>query len=796
MDAIQMTNEEYKAEYKKRRDEVLRYIDDSIQTLSSWQTDTPLDNRTVPLQRLRDNVEQGLFSIVLVGEFSAGKSTFLNAIMHRRILPSFSSETTATVNFLRSIDRAPEEGLAGRVYYVDGRTADINDLSLESLEKIVSTKGNDGYSTVAATVDRVELFLDSDFLKEGVMLVDSPGLNGVAEGHTEITERQIKESHACIFVFNAEQPGSATNFKYLKKLKSETNNIFFVLNKIDSINPDEQSVEDVLQAIRNSYHLEFPNEDSLPRIWPVAAKCALAARDPDHSLYRDERADTKDKQDHLESLSQMSDFENRLWEYLTKGERARDQLCSPVENTINTFKNARNRIDEQIQLLESETEGEDLIKKRDTLQASLNEMKGKHQSIPRELLDNIHHILRDAQEKAQRECADVSTRTKRELDTLELPDEVLDYSATLNQNLVSRFTRIATSIQDELRDDLIDAMGTEYEQFVDELEDRMNQDKDSTTFHLPDRQVIIREFSGNIHLDQFEAECAALREKIDTLDEQANKSNLDKIASRRAEREREAAKAELVELQNSKQFMFDNFSFPDIKYRDEDKVERRWRGGLLGFFGTLLFGKKEVHTSERVADDTAYSDAKKTYNARMQELDSQIAKKREEIDSSAREAVSSEEAEFLQKTAERKRDLLEEELHQKQSKFKTELIKSSERVTQKMRVDIINQVSELESSISSDLCKTLRDQEKQCASMVRALLNQTIQREIESLQNQLDSTIKLLSEKGDERNRMLNAAKAARETASEMMSRGADLVALLESEMRAEIEQEAVNTNE
>ena len=57
-----------------------------------------------------------MFSIVTVGEFSAGKSTFLNALMHKAVLPSFSTETTATVNFLRHKDMA-EPGQAGVVYY-------------------------------------------------------------------------------------------------------------------------------------------------------------------------------------------------------------------------------------------------------------------------------------------------------------------------------------------------------------------------------------------------------------------------------------------------------------------------------------------------------------------------------------------------------------------------------------------------------------------------------------------------------------------------------------------------------
>ena len=47
-----------------------------------------------------DMLQKEEFSIVIVGEFSVGKSTFLNALMGEKILPSYSDETTATVTCL------------------------------------------------------------------------------------------------------------------------------------------------------------------------------------------------------------------------------------------------------------------------------------------------------------------------------------------------------------------------------------------------------------------------------------------------------------------------------------------------------------------------------------------------------------------------------------------------------------------------------------------------------------------------------------------------------------------------
>ena len=120
--------------------------------------------------------------------------------MRKRILPSFTNETTATVNFLYHKEKSAA-GEAGVVHYYDGTALKLDDADIETVGKYVSTKGND----VVNKVEHLDLFLESDFLKDGVTLVDSPGLNGVAEGHREITEQQILKSHASIFLFSAKK---------------------------------------------------------------------------------------------------------------------------------------------------------------------------------------------------------------------------------------------------------------------------------------------------------------------------------------------------------------------------------------------------------------------------------------------------------------------------------------------------------------------------------------------------------------------------------------------------------------
>ena len=195
--------------------------------------------------------------------------------------------------------------------------------------------------------------------------MDSPGLNGIAEGHLEITREQIKSSHAAIFMFNAERPGSKSDFQHLQDLKSKSKNIFFVLNKIDVIKESERSTpEQVIDGLKKSYKSQFPEETEIPKFWPVAGGAALVARDKSVKEYMGHEIISDDKRrEELEKISRMGDFEARLLKYLTQGERTKAQLSEPVDKSLNILKEFRDKLEQTKNALNSESSFEDLASK-------------------------------------------------------------------------------------------------------------------------------------------------------------------------------------------------------------------------------------------------------------------------------------------------------------------------------------------------------------------------------------------------------------------------------------------------
>lgn len=123
---------ESREQFIEKKERIERLLD---QTIETFRLDDHQEAVKV-VEKLKESFEKEEYTIIVVGEFSAGKSTLLNALMGRRILTSFTSETTATVNFLRHKSVA-SEGEEGRVYYNDGREKILEKVDKDIIDQYV-----------------------------------------------------------------------------------------------------------------------------------------------------------------------------------------------------------------------------------------------------------------------------------------------------------------------------------------------------------------------------------------------------------------------------------------------------------------------------------------------------------------------------------------------------------------------------------------------------------------------------------------------------------------------------------
>src|SRR5664280_1693219 len=167
--------------------------------------------------------------VVVAGEAKRGKSTLINALLARAVLPTGVVPLTAVPTTL-----SYGESEAVEVRYTDGRDAV---LGLDALPELVTEAGNPANrGGVAAVTVR----LPAPLLAGGMELVDTPGTGSVHVHNTTAAAGALERMDAAVFVLTVDPPISETERVFLRRVRDESVALFCVLNKVDYLTPAEQ----------------------------------------------------------------------------------------------------------------------------------------------------------------------------------------------------------------------------------------------------------------------------------------------------------------------------------------------------------------------------------------------------------------------------------------------------------------------------------------------------------------------------------------------------------------------------
>jgi GTPase SAR1 family protein len=212
---------------------------------------------------LRQKVEQNRFYLTVVGQFKRGKTSFLNALLGAEVLPVAILPLTSVVTMLRYGHRPGAEAV-----FASGVRKDIE---IAALPDYVTEKGN---PKNVKGVSHVEVAYPSEYLRRGVVLVDTPGIGSVYSHNTQITYDFLPQVDAAIFVTSPESPLTSTEIEFLSDLVRHVQRVFVVLNKTDQVN--DKQLGEVLDFMRHSLPGDVaPTPDSW---FAVSAIRALAAK--------------------------------------------------------------------------------------------------------------------------------------------------------------------------------------------------------------------------------------------------------------------------------------------------------------------------------------------------------------------------------------------------------------------------------------------------------------------------------------------------------------------------------------
>ena len=215
-------------------------------------------------RRLLARLAEDRFNLAVVGQFSRGKSSLMNALLGSEKLPTGVLPLTSVITTVSYGET--ERALLQR----EGWSLP-QEITLDQLPEYVTQSQNPGNEK---HVILAEVQLPHELLRMGVHFIDTPGIASAIAANTKTTRRFLPEIDAAILVTSFESPMAEPEIRFLRELHEHVRSMFIVVNKLDLAGDDERQA--VLGSVAETAQQIFP--DAKARIFAISAKLALRGK--------------------------------------------------------------------------------------------------------------------------------------------------------------------------------------------------------------------------------------------------------------------------------------------------------------------------------------------------------------------------------------------------------------------------------------------------------------------------------------------------------------------------------------
>lgn len=234
-----------------------------------------------------------LFLLVVVGEFNAGKSAFINALLGQPLLEEGVTPTTTRIHLLK---------------YGAETTRAVQNAGMDVLTAPVA-------------------------LLEEINIVDTPGTNAIHREHEALTQDFVPRSDMVLFVTSADRPFTESERQFLERIRNWGKKVAIVINKIDILERQEEVAQVEAFVAENARALLGLK----PQIFPVSARQALRAKQQQDAALR--------------AASRFDALEQAITATLDETERIRLKLQNPIGVGQRLAQETLEVVDERLTLL-------------------------------------------------------------------------------------------------------------------------------------------------------------------------------------------------------------------------------------------------------------------------------------------------------------------------------------------------------------------------------------------------------------------------------------------------------------
>ncbi|SDC30147.1 Dynamin family protein [Succiniclasticum ruminis] len=581
------------------------------------------------IARFTERLTDKEFRIAVVGEFSSGKSTFINAFLGKDILSHATTETTAVITRLINVVKDDKLAYTGLVKFRNGSQIELTDLKqIKDYTTTTSTKYK-----VIEDIESVNIFVPIVNDKTNVVIVDTPGLNGMADGHRDITVDIIKKAHACIYLLQ-ERGLTETDTDFIRYLLNYQRNFIFIQNFIDKFNEIEgESAEKKVAEQENllKEHVFDKHPDAQFSICGISALQKLVSADKEIArLYDSSTEDLTDTERlELNIKSNFSTFEKIVQDQFAEEKLTKLQYGDTawaINHWLHELIEFIQRQQSQAQDALRESKEHGALERLERLKTIINEKQPKHEKY---LADFIGEQIRDLRKKGETYidnelaylCEDIGKEIDACINISKLIEKGKSMSSELNRKLDVIYDKGKESISTRIIGlyHVISAQIVEYSGIKSEelklKQITINIGRSNNAFELDKSRLenIKEELE-----EATEAEQKAIRE-VNQRKYEINKAKSDVNAFTWEYNDaKERMRNEIYELGNR----------PVVRTYQRAYTYYRDREGVLGWFAQRVVGRKKCTGYETVTDDSAgraWDEEKRKienkYNPKIIELD-------------------------------------------------------------------------------------------------------------------------------------------------------------------------------